>query len=381
MNRLLISKKNLPIGIEIADKSIKMVQLVQLGHDIKILGFGRKPLPAETVIDGEIKDHDLVKKTIKDVLSNPDYGSFRGNEANVSLPESKTFLKVIRVEKSSNPLSESIRAEIEKHFPINLEDVYYDWQEVSTQDTESNCLVAAVPKESADRYLNCLKEAGLDIIAFEPEAVAVCRAIIREEGFTKLSNDNPVYGIFDLGANRSSFSVYVDGTIKMNLSVDISNQELTEIVSENLDISPEQAEKAKLICGLDHEIAQGIVAQILEAPLAELSTKLKRAASYYQEHFSDNRNIGPIFLCGSGAHIKHICLELSKGSSLNCQLADPFVHLGGNDSDSARAFRQSKELKATFTGDTPIQADYDAGLDYVAPIGLALRSAFIDDLL
>jgi type IV pilus assembly protein PilM len=379
MKQFLKTRKSLPMGIEIADQAVKAVQVTQSGKSISINAYSRKPMPASVLDNGDIKDFELLEKTIRDAISNPDFGRLDGKEANISLPESKTFLKVLSVEKTSNPIADSLRAEMEKHLPISVDDVYYDWQIISENEQATEILLAAVPKTTADAYLGLLRKAGLDIIAFEPEAVATCRALIeRESGWHQAEGDES-FGIIDIGSAHSSFSVYSGQSIKMNLSIDVSNQALNDIISKALDINGDQAEKAKLICGLDTSVAQGIVAQILDEPAQSISSKIQKAVDYYASHFPDAKALQGLFLCGSGAHTKKINEYIGRQTGINCMLANAYVHLGGIDSENAKAFKVSKELKATFTGDRSVSTEYDSGLDYVTAIGLALRSAFIDE--
>jgi Tfp pilus assembly PilM family ATPase len=64
------------------------------------------------------------------LLAKPKFGAVSTNEVNACLPDTKTFIKLIEVEKSPNPLPDIIRVEVEKHVPLAIKDIYYDWQVV-----------------------------------------------------------------------------------------------------------------------------------------------------------------------------------------------------------------------------------------------------------
>ena len=50
----------------------------------------------------------------------------------------------------------------------------------------------------------------------------------------------------------------------------ISGQDITDSIARTLDIKPIQAEKAKIICGLDETRAKGIIKNILADIIEEL---------------------------------------------------------------------------------------------------------------
>jgi len=383
---------NYPIGLDISDLSLKLVQLRKSGDTIKIQALSRVSLEAGLIVDGEIKNKEGLIKKIKELISSPKYGKISSNNIIACLPETKTFIKLIEVEKTPNKLSDIIETEIEKYVPFPVKEVYYDWQVIGSSNDRESVLIGVIPKAIVNQYTDLFYEVKLSIEALEIEQVAICRALLREEspGFKEPYNKN--YAIIDFGAIRTSLTVYSKNSILFTVSVPISGEKITYEIAKNLEIERVQAEKAKIICGLDENVADGIINKILSVTIKELNSKIIEALEFYNSHFSDRGPINYIILCGGGANIKGIdkiiknsvSLEVKKGNILkNINMAkEDFNNLFSSKYNLNRDVLKKINKKSVGQKETKnnLLATQDLSLTYVTAIGLALRGLFIRNI-
>ena len=137
---------NYPIGLDISDLSLKLIQLSKAGNLIKIQALSKVDLEEGLIIDGEIKNKDRLVKKIKELISNPKYGKVSSNNVIACLPEAKTFIKLIEIENTPNKLSDIIETEIEKYIPLSTDEIYYDWQTIKNSSDKELVLIGVVPK-------------------------------------------------------------------------------------------------------------------------------------------------------------------------------------------------------------------------------------------
>ncbi|MDO8260499.1 MAG: pilus assembly protein PilM, partial [Candidatus Magasanikbacteria bacterium] len=260
---ILGKKSKFPIGLDISDLSLKLIQLKQKHGKIKIQALGRQVLPKGVIENGEIINEEELLKAINKIITKPKYGTVSSDEVIACLPETKTFIKTIRIDDNPNKISDIVEHEIEKHIPFSIDEMYYDWQTIKKSENYSLVLVGAAPKKIVDQYTQLLNNAKLSIRALEIEPISICRCVLPEEStkFDRKISKN--YAILDIGAKRTSIIIYANNTVITSISLPISGEETTEKIAKTLEISHDQAEKAKVICGLDKEKAQGVISEIL----------------------------------------------------------------------------------------------------------------------
>ncbi len=366
-----------PIGLDISDLSLKLVQLKKAGHKIQIQAIGRKKLPAGLIQNGQILNQEAVAKALNELLAKPDYGNVSSDSAVVCLPDEKTFIKLINIEKTPNNLPDIISSEIEKNVPIEIKNMYFDWQLIAEDAQTSQVLIGAAPKNIVNQYIDLISRTKLNVLAMEIETTAICRALLKEE-FPRYNQEvRKNYFVIDIGAKRTSLTVYAQNTIVFSISLPISGAEITDIIAKNLEIDKEQAEKAKIICGLDKKRAKGIVSDILSDMINGLIAKIKDAAEFIENYYPAYSNIDEILLCGGGSNIKDLPEIIGQAVSIPTRTANSFINL--NDAPPASVNEKysldPKLLK--LTKNDKLNHHQDISLSYATAVGLALRNIFI----
>ena len=390
---LLANNSTYPVGLDISDLSIKLVQLNKIRDKIKIQALGKLTLPLGVITNGVINDRAELIKAIKKIIAAPGYGKVSSEEAVVCLPESKTFIKRIEVAKSPNSLADVIGAEIEKHVPMSKSEIYYDWQVTAELADKYQVLIGAAPKEIVDQYAQLLDDAKLSVAAMEIEPTAICRCLLKEEAPEAKPAAAPLkpgrtaplnYGIIDIGANHTCLIFYSDNTIVFSVSMPISGEEITAKISRTLDLTPEQAEKAKIICGLDETKANGVIKKILEETIKNLISKIKEALDFYENYYGGKLN--KILLCGGGGNITELGKIIAQEFSIKVETADALTNLDETGEKFNPIFMEKHSFDAKLLKNDSsregnnLSIQQNSGSTFTTAIGLALRGIFIDEL-
>ena len=352
---MILKTQPASIGLDISDRSIKAVQLRRnLKGKLELQALSKCELPATVFDDGEIKDAEALTLAITELLTKAAIGSFSTSYVNACLPETKTFIKMIDVPPMSvDEIGQAVKWEAEHHIPIPIDETYWDWQLIGTP-AEANArlpiLLAVVPKNIVDTYAQAIINAKLLPLAFEVEAVPITRSLL-----SSLSQEaSPTATmIIDIGATRTSLIVVDLNTIQFTVSLPISGRGITEVIASSLKLSEPQAEKAKIICGLDPKKCQGAIGEILYKMIDTLINRIRESIVFYREHFPQGNKIGEIILCGGGSNFKLIDKHLSTKLQLPVKRGNPWRNLEPSPSPLKVA-----EL-----------------VSYTTAIGLALRTA------
>lgn len=339
-------------GLDISDRSLKLVQLKKIGKNIILNSHNSLAIPPDIIVNGEIKNEQKLIELVKELVKSTKGSKIKTKKVISVLPETKTFIKVITVKspkgkkrKDKEELADLIKEEIKNHIPLDPEEIYLDWQILNQTAAEVKLLLGAVPKEISNSYYTVLEKSGLDPTVLEIEAAAIIRSLIA-------TAEQKARIIIDFGAIRTGLIVYDQETVQFTVSLPISGRKITETISNTLKIDLKKAEKSKIVCGLDPEKCEGALLKVLMKPINDLASNIKKATGYYQANFPKAGKISEIFLCGGGANFAKIDEVLSVKIGLPVTIGNPFTKL--------------KRTKKT-------SIPKNITLSYTTAIGLALR--------
>jgi len=357
------SLKPKAFGLDISDLSLKIVNLERKRGGFKLCSFGETKIPPGIIKKGEIKKEEDLIKILKKAISEVKGKPLKTKYVIASLPEEKSFLKVIQMPYlQEEELKSAIVYEAESHIPLPIEKVYLDFQVIPPlydHLDHQDILLVALPRTTVDPYVSCLKKAGLKPLALEIESFSIIRALI----IGGVSNF-PVL-IIDLGATKTSLIIFSGYSLRFNFSIPISSHYFTELISKIIKVDLDKAEKVKLKYGIETRGTKegGEIFEALIPALVDLIEQIKKYISYYSthtshEHFppSQEGEIKKILLSGGGANLKGLTGFLSEQLKIPVELGDPWVNI---------LFKKRKKVP---------EISFEKSLSYTSALGLALRN-------
>jgi type IV pilus assembly protein PilM len=373
-------KINYPFGLDISDLSLKLVQLQKAGNKISIQALNKVSFSEGVIVDGQIQNEAEFLKQLQLLINKPKYGKVTTEEVVACLPEKRTFIKLIKLERNPNNLHDMIENEIVNNVPFSLDEIYYDWQLVGQKGSEQLVLLGAAPKNIVNQYTEILDKLKLSINALEIEPISICRSLLAEES-PHFKNDHiKNYVIIDIGHSRTSMIFYAASTILFTVSMPISGLDITNTIADQLQIERDQAEKAKIICGLDKDKAEGVIYKIMSKNINDLKQKIIQAFDYYQDNFSEFGKINKIYLSGGGANIKGLDDIIKNSTNIEVSKANAMANLGNMDDKFIKLLSETHSLNLDKNKKSNSSLTQDVSLSYSTAIGLALRSAFIKNM-
>ncbi len=313
-------------GLDIGDRSMKAVYCKQKGTDYTLESFGTINIPEGVFKNGEIIQPQELPKYIHQLLQKVQGKKISTKYAHVCLPETLAFVKLIALKADIDPkeLPAHIRESLPLHIPIDPDDVYISWQILPTEaGNPIQVLVGAIPKKVSDMYIQVLLQAGITPLSLQIEAEAILRSLLPMQA----TYEEPI-AIVDFGATRSSFICYHNNTIQFTVSMPVSSDELTRIIADKLQLTHEEADKAKHVCGLDSERCENALNDILEPSITLLIDAIKKNLNFYTDHFQNAAPITSIMLCGGGSNLIGFPELLNERiKDINIVRADPLVNV------------------------------------------------------
>lgn len=314
------------LGIDIGSHSIKIVEVAKSGAKSKLLAAGSIATPPGALTSNSSADQEAIAVAVKKLLK--DTGA-TSREANIALPESQVFTRVIDVPQlSSRELASAIKWEAEQYVPLPLDQVNLDFSVLrdskQTGKPTMEVLLVAAPKALIERYLTLLELAELAPIAIETEIIAAARALSR----TSLNLKTVL--IASLGAQTTDFAILQDGILAFTRSISSGGEALSRALAQKLEFDVSQAEEYKKTYGLETNKLEGKIVEAVKPIMDTIIGEMKRAVAFYAERYP-NRRIEAILLSGGTAKLPGMVVYIATEMNIETQLGNPWL---GMDRDS-----------------------------------------------
>lgn len=366
-------------GLDIGDRSMKIALVRKRGSAWALASHGSIEVPAGVLEEGIIKNSAELGKRLALLVAAASGSRIRTTYAHVCLPETKTFIKRISVRaRSESELPAAIREELVNHIPLPPEELYLDWEvlEKNNEGGPTDVMVGAVPRAISDAYTQFLLGAGIKPVSLQIEAEAILRSILP----AKRSLPEAL-AVVDIGATRSSFICYDKGIIQFSVTLALAGDNLTRLIQNRLNITPEEAEKAKRLFGLDPKEAEGALVDVIMPEIRELVDSIKRNMEYYDEHFENTSPIRTLVLAGGGAYLKGFEELLARElAGVTVYAANPLINVAKNQRAILGGKRKPLSLNFLNTYlarehvNVPDTLELHDALRYTTAIGLALSN-------
>lgn len=338
------------IGIDIIDSAIKGVCLKKSGKVIKLEEYQEVFLSPGIIIGGEIKNQEKFVKQLSTFFKKIHKTGKRNRIVISSIPEARTFIKMIKVvdigllksqrRNKFSQIPESILEEIKQSIPLEVDDLYVDWQIVGG----NNVLVGAAQKAIIDSYTESFKQAGVSLSCLDVKPAAVLRSIIDIK-----KNDLNSKIVINVGDTSSTIILGNNKIIEFTATSLFSDKIISQAISDNLKISDAQTRKAKKVCGFSDKKCKGAVKKVLSPYLDEIINYIEKAILFHRDNIADRSSVNKIILCGEDANMPEFDKLINKKLKIKTVIADPLANINYAQ-DSSQKF-----------------------LPYAAAIGMALR--------
>jgi len=336
-------------GIHLNGTALKFIQLEKKKEVLSVLGYSNVALPKNLTTNDAILDTDALSKLIQQSLLRPQFGRLTTNRVVISVPESKSFIRVIHIPEMSEAQAENaVMFEAEAYIPLPMDQVYFDWQILGRNDGKMEVLIIASPKDFVDKYITALERIGLVIVAVEVESQSVVRTLIKPE-----SKDNIL--IADLDAYKTALIMVERGNLQFTSSIPLAGNSFTEHIAQGLSATPTKAETIKKQFGIANTPEYPNLKTYLLPVVNDLAAEIKNILRFHYDH-SDQR-ITTLLLSGGSAKLKHLdellAPMLSDFPELSVAVADPLANLGPLNNSKLTSYE---------------------ALSYTTALGLALRN-------
>ncbi len=299
-------------AIDLSDRSLRLLALGGAGGK-QIRSTSEVEVPEGLIQHAEIKDQEAVSELIRTLVEEAGPKKVSSNKVIVGVPEAQVYSMHVTAPKELNgeELDALVLKKATNFLPFTLETIAWDYNILSTGELEHDILFAAVRKEIVQAYANTVMLAGLDLIALEPEATSLTRALVSKD----LVEEEKAVAIIDIGG-RGTRMVFADALgQQLSISKAIGGMMITEALAKKKKLTAGRAEKKKIKDGL-----KGEVKEIVEKIYDPLIKEFMEARAYYEG--KTKRKVTTVLLSGGAGQMKGLDAFLTEKIGLQVTLPE-----------------------------------------------------------
>ncbi len=271
-------------GLDIGTRSIRIVQLAPRDNKDGAGSFILKNyayLPIDPKVSAD--DSDLGNKKLGEAILNAiGQSSIKTKNVVLSLPSSKAFTTIIDMpDQTDVELTKTIKYQVDQYIPMAVEDAKFDWAVLgqSPRDpSKKEVILSSTSIEYSERQLEFLEDLGLNVIAMEPDQIAISRSLNMElEGAVNM--------IVDLGETTTELTIVYQGAPRLVRSIPIGFNTIIQSAVRGLDIKEDQARQFILKFGLATDKLEGKVFNAIQSVLENFTGELNKSLKFFQTRY------------------------------------------------------------------------------------------------
>ena len=284
-------------SLDIGTNSMRIVQLFgSASHGWSLSKYAYVPVDQKLVNDSS----DLGKKRLGEaIMGAVNQAGIKTKNIAIGLPASKTFTSIVETETlPEKELAKSFKYEIDKYVPMAMSDAKADYIILGASPNDpakTEVLVSSIAKDYAESVMETIEKTGLNIIAMEPEPLAMARSLA-------IPGAMDATMIVDFGEKSTDIVIVYRDKPRLVRSIPGGFNNFVKTLSGALDVRDDQARQFILKFGLAEDKVEGQVFKTLSHPLENYASELAKSVRFFQTKYL-NGKVGGIVLSGYASRI------------------------------------------------------------------------------
>lgn len=327
-------------ALDIGTNAIRVVQLKKsTSGNWSLEHYGYTPIDSK--ITGSDSEESR-RKVAEVIMTAVGQSGIRTKNVVVGLPSSKTFTTVIDVPMASDAeLKATMKYQIDQYIPMAIDDAKVDWALLGGSlraQNQQEVLLSSVAKSYTEERLELVESLGLNVIAAEPDPIAMIRAL------TVPGSQGAVVQM-DMGENSTDIAIVYGDTPRLIRTIPTGISSLVKATVSNLNVQEDQARQFILKFGLAPDRLEGQVLRALDATLDSFAAEITKSVKFFETRYP-SVPVDGILLAGFAASIPQFDSYLSGKLGKQARVANPWQGIQLSEADQRQLGPVANEFAA-----------------------------------
>jgi len=308
-------------ALDVGTTAIRVVQLVQRTQtEWDLLKFAVTPIDPRLAESTAVAD---VKRLGDAILATVQAAGITTKNVAVGLPSSKVFSTIIEMDSApEKELANNVMYNAEQYVPGLNNDSKIDFSLLGpslANPEKVEVLIASASNEYIEKRMEFIEGLGLNLVAFEPDAVAIVRAVLPR-------NIDSNHMIIDVGDTSTDIIVTVGPTPRLLRSIPYGFQSFVKNASTNISITPEEAERYVLKYGFNQEAMDGQLYKRIHTIIELFAGEFEKTVKYLEQKYP-NLKLDSALLSGYALTIPEFDGLVNMRTGLTAKFATPWQNV------------------------------------------------------
>jgi type IV pilus assembly protein PilM len=301
-------------GLDIGTTAIRLVQLRGNGQLKTLVKYAYVPVDSNLTLSDAKVDQQKLTAVIKDLVTQ---AKIMTTNVAVNLPSNRVFTTVVDMDRlSKDDLGKSIRYQADSLIPTPLAESKIDWAllgDSPVDKTKVEVLLSSIPNKFIEERLDVLEATGLNVIAFEPDNMALSRALIPVDA------SKPQI-VIDIGHKTTDMVISMAGAPRLTRVLPTGTEALVHAATQNLNIDTKQADQFVFKFGLDQTKLEGQVYRAIIGTVEILTAEIDKSIKFFMTRY--NVKIERIIVTGGASALPEFPLYIANKFGLNVEIGN-----------------------------------------------------------
>ena len=313
-------------ALDIGTNAIRVVQLKKTVNSWTLEHYGYAPIDSRlTSSDSE----EARRKVAEVIMTAVGQSGIKAKNVVIGLPSSKTFTTVIDVPMSSeDELKSTMKYQFDQYIPMAVDEAKVDWALLGPSlraQNQQEVLLSSVAKNYSEERLELVESLGLNVIAAEPDPIAMARAL------TPPGAQGAILQL-DMGETSTDIAIVYGDAPRLIRTIPTGVSSMVKATVSNLNVQEDQARQFILKFGLAPDRLEGQVLRALESTLDNFAAEIIKSVKFFETRYPSVAIEG-ILLAGFAAAIPQFDSYLAGKVGKQVRIANPWQGVQMSESD------------------------------------------------
>jgi len=311
---------------------------VTVNGSTEVVQLASSPLPQGLITGGEVRQIEPLSEALKEFFKKH---KLPKRNVRIGLANNRIGVRTIEITGIDDPkhLANAVRFRAQEALPIPIDEAVLDFQILSqTPGLEggppsTRVLLVVAYRDLITAYTEACKLAGLRLAGVDLEAFGLLRALTTQFATEPGGGaDRSALVAVSIGSERSVLAVSDGFSCEYTRVLEWGGNSLTDSVARGLEIEPEEAERIKVVLGIQgEEVPEGLsperavkAREALRIGLQGFGRELVSSLQFYQGQ-PDSLGIRELVLAGGTAQLAGLAVELQQLVGVPVRVGDPLA--------------------------------------------------------
>lgn len=330
-------KSNAVWAIDIGNNSLKALHLSVDGDVVRVAGFDNiqhnKILSGSGVTAAE--SDELIALTLRQFVRD---NNLDKDEVVVSVPSQNSFARFVNLPPvAPKRIPEIVKFEAAQQIPFDINDVQWDWQLMTEEDsTENKVGIFAIKSDVVGSALEHFSRENIQVSYVQMAPMALYNYVVYDRP-DLLKSDSKATVALNIGAENTDLVVCTKSSVWQR-SIPMGGNAFTSAIASTFKLNFEKAEKLKRTAPMSKYARQ--IFQAMRPVFTDLASEVQRSLGFYNSS-NPNTKLVRVIALGGGTKMRGLLKYLQQTLQLPVERPDAFKKLTIGSGTSAAKFHES----------------------------------------